>query len=139
MIKKYFKDNLNKYAGIKEKKRAKGINFEHVKNLLSQSGEEVPRSSIDEALNDDSKLIISTEKLNWIESLNLDDQVKRERLSEHETYLFTVGAAITSSSLDEARGKIATLNNYLITNHEIKSGSFNLNLSDPGAAKLENP
>jgi hypothetical protein len=130
MIKKYFKDNLNKYAGIKEKKRAKGINFEHVKNLLSQSGEEVPRSSIDEALNDDSKLIISTEKLNWIESLNLDDQVKRERLSEHETYLFTVGAAITSSSLDEARGKIATLNNYLITNHEIKSGSFNLNLSD---------
>ena len=119
-----------KEAGPKEKKRAKGINFDHVKNILSQKGGEVSRQDIDTALSDENNLAIGEDVLNWIEDLNLDDEAKSGRLSEHESYLLIVGAALTSNSLDEARGKLSKLNTYFITNHEIKSGSFSLNLSD---------
>jgi hypothetical protein len=119
-----------KEAGPKEKKRARGINFDHVKNLLSQDGSEVSKQAIDEALADEKNLVINIDKLNWIESLDLDHEAKSGRLSEHESYLLIIGSAITSNSLEEAKSKLSKLNTYFITNHQIRAGSFELNLAD---------
>lgn len=116
-----------KEAGPKERKRAGGINFEHVRSNLSAGGEEVPRSAIDLALNDESSLLINNEKLNLIEKLNLNDE---KNLNEHEKYMFIVGAAITSGSLGEADGKIKKIKEYFRTNHQLNAGSLNLNLQD---------
>jgi len=117
-----------KEAGPKEKKRAGGINFDYVKSLLSPVGEEVPRSAIDEALKDESKLAIGLEKLSWIESTNLDEEAKK-RVDAHETFLLIVGAALTSSSIDDMRGKISNIDSYLVANHELKPGSFSIDIS----------
>jgi hypothetical protein len=121
---------LIKEAGTKEKKRASGINFDHVKEMLSQGGVEVPRQDIDNAQKEEANLVINSEQMSWIEALNLDNEAKAGRLSEHESYLLIVGSAITSNSLEEAKQKLSKINTYFVTNHEIKSGSFSLNLSD---------
>ncbi len=123
------RDIFYKTAGPKEKKRAGGINFDHVKNILSQDGSEIPREMIELGLKDESKLAITNEKLSWIESINLEEEAKK-RVDAHETFLLIVGSALESNSLDEMRNKISTINSYLTADHELAPGSFGLNIAD---------
>jgi hypothetical protein len=123
------RDTFYKIAGPKERKRAGGINFDHVKNILSQDGLEVPKEAIELGLKDESKLAITNEKLSWIELTNLEEEAKK-RADAHETFLLIVGSALESDSIDKMKNKISTINSYLVADHELKPGYMGLNLSD---------
>lgn len=113
-----------KEAGPKERKRAGGINFEHVRSNLSSGGEEVPRSAIDSALLDERNLLISGELLNSINDLNLSEDA-RKRVNSDEAFLIIAGAVLSSDGRGEAEGKITVFNWYLVTK-ELSPGSFGI-------------
>jgi len=113
-----------KEAGPKEKKKANGINFEHVRSNLSSGGEEVPRSAIDDALQNESNLVIKNNQLITINDLNLSEDA-RKRLNSDEAFLIIAGAVLSSDTKDQAEGKLNVFNWYLVTK-EISPGSFGI-------------
>jgi len=111
---------LVKEADKNEAKRASGLNWDHVKDLLSSGGLETSDAEIKAALADPSKVLFSPEKIEDILSLKMAVPGSSSAL---EKIVIIIGAAATSSSRSEAKAKIELFDWYLVNSHA-SAGSF---------------
>lgn len=125
------RDSLIKKAGPKERKRATGINFSAAEKNLTIGDSKPSREDIDAYIKTSPNIAITNEKLNLIQQLNLDPEI-RKRVNENENFFLIVGSAICSKSDAEASNSIVLIN-WFLEFKEAKPGSLDLssvNLSD---------
>ena len=116
-----------KIAGQKEAKKAKGINWDYAKKELIENGEVDPlKIDIDYNLINNQELPISDEKISLINEIEMSTS-SRKRVNELEASIIIIGAALKSSSYDEAKDKLNLINWYL-----------EFTESYPGSMKLSN-
>jgi hypothetical protein len=102
-----------KEAGIKEEKRARGINFDYAKGKLSSSGGEPTKEAIINFLKENtSELPLSEDLFLRIKELNFSEQ-SRKRINEKEAFFLIIGIVVTSNSKEEDIRKIELINWYL--------------------------
>lgn len=118
------RDSFIKYAGPKERKRATGINFSVAEKNLSVGDKKPSREEIDAYIKSNPNIGVSNEKLNLIQQLNLEPDIRR-RVNENENFFLIVGSALCSKSDVDANNSIVLIN-WFLEFKEASPGSLDL-------------